>query len=202
MVISTRKSTISLCPHKRASDSGFKIYMALPLLNNQCCSTVYLENSKTCVFKSCWCQMSFLPLGSGQFSPLPNNQLCVTVPKKTLLNIVEARLKKVVELWCRCCIMMFRWISKQPGVQKFWNLCSHYQGIYDWISPLNKRSGSWFNLTQQSMGGNEYGKSGYLSLCTLFKHLMMLLKCFFFKASFYTLSKTLITCRDMQLRFF
>ena len=45
------------------------------------------------------------------------------------------------------------------------------------------------------MGENEYGKSGNL------KHLMMLLKQFF-RASFYTLPKTLIACRDMQLRFF
>ena len=31
---------------------------------------------------------------------------------------------------------------------------------------------------------------------------MVFLKCKFFRASFYTLSKTLIACRDMQLRFF
>ena len=48
--------------------------------------------------------------------------------------------------------MMLRWINKQPGRQKFWNLCSHYQAIYDWIPPLNKWSGLWFILTQQSMG--------------------------------------------------
>ena len=27
---------------------------------------------------------------------------------------------------------------KQPGKQKYWNLCSHYQDIYDWILPFNK----------------------------------------------------------------
>ena len=47
--------------------------------------------------------------------------------------------------------------SKQPGIQKFWNLCRHYQDIKWLISPQNKRSGSPFILTQQSMGGNEYG---------------------------------------------
>ena len=50
------------------------------------------------------------------------------------INIVEDRLKKFVELWYLCC-MMFRWTNK------FWNWCSQYQDIYDWISPLNKRSG-------------------------------------------------------------
>ena len=39
-------------------------------------------------------------------------------------------------------------VNKQPGMQKFWNWCSHYQEIYDWISPLNKRAGSAFILTQ------------------------------------------------------
>ena len=51
--------------------------------------------------------------------------------------------------------MMFRWINKQPGMQKFWHWCSHYQEIYDWIS-FNEQSGLHFILTQQSMGENEY----------------------------------------------
>ena len=34
--------------------------------------------------------------------------------------------------------MMFNWTNKQPGIQKFWNLCGLFQDIYDWISPLNK----------------------------------------------------------------
>ena len=58
---------------------------------------------------------------------------------KTLFNIVEAPLKQIVKLSCLCCMIMFRWTNKQPGIQKFFNLCSHYQDIYDWISPLNKR---------------------------------------------------------------
>ena len=57
-------------------------------------------------------------------------------------------IKEIVELWCLCSIMMLRRVNKQPGKQKFWNRCSHYQEIYDWISPLNKRSGSPFILTQ------------------------------------------------------
>ena len=48
--------------------------------------------------------------------------------------------KNVVELWCLCCMMMFKWTNKQPGIQRFWNLCCHCQDIYEWISPLNKRS--------------------------------------------------------------
>ena len=74
---------------------------------------------------------------------------------KTLFNIVEApfffyTLMFVVYM----CMMMS---NKQPGIQKFWNLCRHYQDIYNcyWIPPLNKQSGLPFILTEQSMGRNE-----------------------------------------------
>ena len=53
---------------------------------------------------------------------------------------------------CVVWMMMFRWTNKQPEIQKFWNLCHHYRDIYDWISQLNKLSGSPFILTQQPMG--------------------------------------------------
>ena len=39
------------------------------------------------------------------------------------------------------------------------------------------------------MGENEYGESGHLSILTLLKHLMMLLKYNFFSASFLHLTK-------------
>ena len=39
-------------------------------------------------------------------------------------------------------------------------------------------------LTQQSMGGNEYGKSGPLSVSTSLKHFLMLSKCSFFFQGF------------------
>ena len=39
------------------------------------------------------------------------------------------------------------------------------------------------------MGENEYGKSDHLSILTLLKHLMLLLKYKFFKASFLHLIK-------------
>ena len=42
------------------------------------------------------------------------------------------------------------------------------------------------------MGRNEYGISGHVHIFAFLKHLMVL--------HFYTLSKTLIACRDMQLR--
>ena len=73
-----------------------------------------------------------------------------------------------IELYCMCCIMLFRWINKNPGTQKFFNWCGHYQDTNDWISPLNKPSGLWFVLTQQSssLWGNEYGKSGHYSIFT------------------------------------
>ena len=75
---------------------------------------------------------------------------------KELFNIVDrGSILKIVELWCLCCMMMFRWINKQLGIQKLWSLYGHYQEIYDWISPLNKRACLSFILTQQSMGRNE-----------------------------------------------
>ena len=40
------------------------------------------------------------------------------------------------------------------------------------------------------MGGNEYGKSGHLSIFTLLKHLMMILKYNFFRASFLLIKDT------------
>ena len=40
---------------------------------------------------------------------------------KTLFNIVEDRFLNSVELCCKCCIMMFRWVNKQPGIHKFEN---------------------------------------------------------------------------------
>ena len=56
------------------------------------------------------------------------------------------------------------------------DLCSHYEDIYDWISPFNNLLDWWFLLTQlQSMVDNVYGKSGHLS-------------------------KTLIACRAMKLK--
>ena len=76
--------------------------------------------------------------------------------------------------------MMFRKVNKQPGMQKFWNWRSHYQEIYDWISPLNKCAGSALNTVVY--GENEYGESGHSSIFTLLKHLMMLLKYNFFRA--------------------
>ena len=79
---------------------------------------------------------------------------------------------------------------------------STYLWDSDWILPLNKPSDSWLILTQQSMGGNEYGKSGHLSIFTSLKHFLMLLKCNSGLHLSNTLSKTLITFRDMQLRFF
>ena len=51
------------------------------------------------------------------------------------------------------------------------------------------------------MGENEYGKSGHLSIFILLKHLMMHVEYNFSGIHFYTLSKTRIACRAMQLRF-
>ena len=121
---------------------------------------------------------------------------------KTLFNIVDSPFNFVLNF--DVCVVW--WCSDGPinshaGIQKFWHLCGHYQDIYDWISPLTKRLGLPVILTQQSMGRNEWDKSGHLSIFTSFKHLMVLFGAIFFRASFYTLSKTLIACRNMQLNF-
>ena len=116
-------------------------------------------------------------------------QRCASLTLKTLFNILEAPLKKNFELWCLCCMMMFRWTNKEPGIQKFCNSCGHYQD--DWISPLNKWSGSPFIITQQSMGENKYGKYSHLSIFTSLKHFWCTV---FSGLHFYTLSKTLIAC--------
>ena len=107
-------------------------------------------------------------------------------PLKTLFHLMETPLKKLLKLWCLCCMMMFRWTNKQPEIQKFWNLCGLYQDICDWISPLNKRSGWPFILTQQSMGRNVYGISGHLQIFAFLKHLMVLLRCNFFQGFIFT----------------
>ena len=56
---------------------------------------------------------------------------------------------------------------------------------YLWLNITMKKnpSDSWFIITQQSMRENEYGNSGHLSIFTSF-HLIMLLKCKLFRASF------------------
>ena len=120
---------------------------------------------------------------------------------KAVFNIVEDWFEFFLNFDV-CFVFIFRRINKQPGMQKLWKWCSHYQEIYDWLS-FNKQSGLSFILTHQSMGDNEYGQSGHLSIFILLKHfhLMMLLKCIFSGLNFSTLSKTLIACRAMQLRF-
>ena len=54
------------------------------------------------------------------------------------------------------------------------------------------------------MGGNEYGESGHLFIFTLLKHLMMLLKYNFFRASFLHLTKDTdrLVCRPCSSDFF
>ena len=94
--------------------------------------------------------------------------------------------------------LIYRWINTQPGIKiKVLTFMQSLSG-YLW---LNNR----FRFTVYSntavYGGNECVISRYLSIFTSLKHLMMLLKCFFSGLHFYTLSKTLIACRAMQLRF-
>ena len=73
---------------------------------------------------------------------------------KTLFNIVEAPLK-IVKLWCLCCMMMFRWPTNSQEYKRVEIHAVTIKIYYDWISPLNKRSGTPFITTQQSMGRYE-----------------------------------------------
>ena len=55
----------------------------------------------------------------------------------------------------------------------------------------------WINvLAAHVYGENEYGESGHLSIFTLLKHLMMLLKYNFFWASFLLLTKDTDSIKD------
>ena len=97
-------------------------------------------------------------------------------------------------LRCLCCVMMFRWTNKQPGIQMFWNWCSHYQEIHNWTSLCNKSSGLRFILTQQSMA---WGKWVYIHLVTYLFSLFWSTELCFWSAIFqgfifYMLSKTII----------
>ena len=58
-----------------------------------------------------------------------------------------------------------------------------------------------YSNTTVYMGGNEYGKSGHLFIFYFFEALNDVLEVRFSGLHFYTLSKTLITCRAMQLKF-
>ena len=113
---------------------------------------------------------------------------------KTLFDMLRLDLKSC---WTLMSVLSNGVENNQPGIQNFWNLCGHYQDIYDWISPFNKPSDWWFILTQKSMVENEYMVYPNTCLfCFVFislKHFMMLFKCIFSGLQFYTLEKTIIS---------
>ena len=104
---------------------------------------------------------------------------------KTLLNIVEARLKKrncwtLMSGMYECCS---DWSINSQEYTKVL-MQSLYQEIYDLISPIYKLSGLYGLFYNTAFyGGNEIGKSGHLSIFNLLKHLMMILKHDFFSSS-------------------
>ena len=121
--------------------------------------------------------------------------MCVAITPsvlKTLFNIVEAPFWKMVEHCYLCCMMMFRWTIKQPGIQKFWNLCGLYQDIYDWISPLNKRSGRPFILIHSSL---------WAEMSMVFLVTGRYWGAIILGLHFYTLSKTLIAIQFNSIQF-
>ena len=97
---------------------------------------------------------------------------------KTLFNIVKAQFKN--KKYFDVCVV--RWCSEFGPINSQEYIGSHYQDIYDWISPLNKPSDLWFILTAV-YGGNEYGKSGHLSIFTSLKNFVAF-EVQFFRASF------------------
>ena len=73
---------------------------------------------------------------------------------KALFNMEDLWGKNFeLHVWCLSCILMLRRVNKQPWIHIYWNLCCYYQDIYDWISPFNKPSGSWFILALYSLWG-------------------------------------------------
>ena len=85
--------------------------------------------------------------------------------------------------------MMFRRVNKQPGIKKSLEINAvtlYLQNIYDWISPLNKQSGSQLIIPQQSMGENEYGISGHLHIFAFFEALNNAFKVQFFQGFIFT----------------
>ena len=92
---------------------------------------------------------------------------------KTLFNIEEDQLKKFlnfdvcVVLWCtdgsinsqECKRFDIGAVTIKKSMIEYHNLINHQ---------------AYLILTQQSIGGNEYGESGHLYIFTSLKHLMML----------------------------
>ena len=118
--------------------------------------------------------------------PPPPHRTLPHSPLKTLFNIVEAPLKnfdvsyKLKKHFDVCVV----WSCSDGSINS--RECKSFEidavTIYDWMSSFNKQSGLPFTLIQQSMG--KKGKSGHLSIFTYLKHLVMLLKYKFFRASF------------------
>ena len=63
---------------------------------------------------------------------------CPPPPHPVRLWLWRLDLKKLNFAVCVITYMMFRWINNNQEYKTFFNLCSHYQDIYDWISPFNK----------------------------------------------------------------
>ena len=71
---------------------------------------------------------------------------CSCTALKTSFNIMwRLHLKKIFfELWCLCCMMMFRRTNKQPGIQQFWHF----------LWSLSRYL--WLNITTELNNGQAY----------------------------------------------
>ena len=60
-------------------------------------------------------------------------------------------------------MIMFRWLNKQPGIQKFWKFCIHYQDIFmtEYHHWINGQTYGLVLITQQSLEENKYGESNH-----------------------------------------
>ena len=82
---------------------------------------------------------------------------------------------------------MFRWINKQPEMQKFEIDAVTIKKSMTKYHHVIKQSGLPIIQHSSLRGENEYhGKSGHLSIFTLLKHLMVLLTYKFFQHLIFT----------------
>ena len=110
---------------------------------------------------------------------------------KTLFNTVETGFKTLLNLRCLCCIMMFSWINSQEWKSFEIDAVTSKISMTEYHHWINRQTyGLFLHSSLLGYGGKEYGiKSGHLCIFTSLKHLVILLKCSLFRASFLHLIK-------------
>ena len=130
-----------------------------------------------------------------------NQLICFIL--KTLFNILEAWFKKIVELWCLCCIMMFRWIKKQPGSFEIDAVTTKIyvtHSLTEYHHLINRPADGLFH--HSSLWGEMSMVMQSLPYFHFFEALTDAFEVQFFSGLHsYTISKKLIACGAMHLRF-